>query len=243
MRSTVAQVRWAGPVEVAFLMGPEARTSGWDSASARLTRAGATRLVVVPLMVSSYGSHYRQIEHYAGARPEMPPELGAHAHHAAPLTIPARVTPAINDAPEAADAITERWRALSERDRQRPVLLVGHGPNSEEDAALWIRNLSVFGRQLRAAGLTCEFRVALLRDDAAPEVKALAIAAMRDTLSALAARDGDSVLVMPIMIADGTIPQRGIPTHLAGLPYVAAPAGLTPHPAVARWIERVAAAH
>lgn len=242
VRATVSQVEWTqGPVGVAFLMGAEADTAGWDSASARLIRQGATRLVVVPLMVSTFGAHYRQIEHYAGARAELPAELGAHAHHVAALAVPAVVTPAIDDAPEAGDAIAARWRSLGERDRARPVLLIGHGPTTDADADRWIQHLSVHGERLRQAGFRAEFRAALLRDDAPAPVKARAIGAMRDTLAALAARHADSVLVMPIMIADGSIPRTGIPGHLAGLPYTAAPAGLTPHPSIARWIERVAA--
>ena len=242
VRATVSQVSWPhGPVEVAFLMGPEAESSGWDSAAARLARSGVTRVVVVPLMVSSFGGHYRQVEHYAGVRAEMPAELGRHGHHAQPLPVPAVVTRALDDASEIGAAIVERWQRLSERERSRPVLLVGHGPNDEADAERWTQNLAVHGERLRAAGLSRDFRVALLRDDAPAEIKSVAIAAMRDTLGALASRHGDSVLVMPIMIANGPIPQRGIPTHLAGLPWTAAPAGLTPHPAIARWIERVAA--
>ena len=83
-------------------------------------------------------------------------------------------------------------------------------------------NLSQASEPLRAAGFTGEFRVALLRDDAASTVKAAAVAAMRDTVSAFAHRGADSVIVFPIMIAEGPLTWTEIPSHLAGLPVVLA---------------------
>jgi hypothetical protein len=63
---------------------------------------------------------------------------------------------------------------------------------------------------------------------------------MRDTVTALAARSGDSVTVMTILIAQGQMTRARIPRDLDGLPVRYAPMGLTPLPAIARWIERVA---
>ena len=105
VRETLAQVNWAqGPAGVAFLMGEEADSAGWGAAVARLVRDGAREIVVVPLMVSSHGSHYRQIRYYAGELDSLPPELAAHDHHSAHAApgVPMRVTPALDAAP--------RWR-------------------------------------------------------------------------------------------------------------------------------------
>src|SRR5687767_6222072 len=69
VRGTVAQVKWPhGPVAVAFLMGPEAHTAGWDQAIDSMRMRGAKSLVVVPLLVSTHGFHYNEIEYYAGLR-------------------------------------------------------------------------------------------------------------------------------------------------------------------------------
>jgi hypothetical protein len=92
-------------------MGEEADSAGWGAAVARLVRDGAREIVVVPLMVSSHGSHYRQIRYYAGELDSLPPELAAHDHHSAHAApgVPMRVTPALDAAPELAEALAGRW--------------------------------------------------------------------------------------------------------------------------------------
>jgi len=244
VRETVAQVRWdRGPVSVAFLMGAEMTSAGWTAGVDSLVARGAKEIVVVPLMVSSHGSHYRQVRYYAGELAELPADLAAHAHHGpdgAPR-VPMRVTAALDDAPELAAALGARWRELDARDRGRALLLVAHGPNDSAEAVTWVRNITSVSEGLRAAtGKTVH--VGLLRDDAPPEVRARAIAAMRDSVLAMARADGDSVVAMPVMISAGAITQTRIPKDLAELPirYYSTP--LTPLPQIARWIERSAAA-
>ena len=65
----------------AFLMGPEAASAGWSAGIADLESRGATEIVVVPLMVSSAGAHYRQVRYYAGEIAELPTALRAHGDH------------------------------------------------------------------------------------------------------------------------------------------------------------------
>jgi sirohydrochlorin ferrochelatase len=234
----------AGPLEVAFLMGAEAMTSGWDSAVTRLARAGVRDAVVVPLMVSTHGAHYRQVEHYAGLRAELPPELADHDHRmsrgAPPFAV--RMTRALDDSPEVGQALGAAWAALPPADRRRPVMLIAHGPERDEEAARWIEALGAAGRALERAGLTAGWRVALLRDDAPAPVRASFVAQMRDTITAQAARAADSVVAMPVMISAGTLTRTRIPADIAGLPvrYVVAP--LASDPALSHWIARVAGA-
>ena len=69
VKETVARVKWPhGPVSVAFLMGPETKTAGWDQAIDTMRARAAKSLVVVPLLVSTHGFHYVEIEYYAGLR-------------------------------------------------------------------------------------------------------------------------------------------------------------------------------
>jgi sirohydrochlorin cobaltochelatase len=241
VRATAAEVRWQGPVETAFLMGPEAVTSGWDAAVARLESAGVSGIVVVPLMVSSAGSHFRQVQHYAGLRVAMPSDLGDHAHAMRAPTVPARVTAALDASPEMVAIVADRWRGLPDAECTRPVLVLGHGPNDSADALVWTDQLRTIGAGLVTAGLHGELRTAMLRDDAPAPVRAAAVAAMRDTITALAARRRDSVVVLAVVIAaSSAVTDVRIPADLAGLPvrYVTAP--MAPSALLARWIERVA---
>lgn len=241
VNQTVSQVHWNGPVATAFLMGSESATSGWNQGVSELVRAGAQRIVVVPLMVSTDGGHVRQVEYYAGVRPSLPEALGGHVMPK-PMTppVPMVVTGALDNAPELSEALLARWNELAPADQHRPILLVAHGPNDSLEALLWIRNLGGAAHAL-AVDAHAEARVMLLRDDAPASVRAEAVSEMRDTVNALARRAGDSVVVMPVMISSGTITEVKIPVDLAHLPirYHARP--LAPLPALARWIERQAA--
>ncbi len=241
VRETVGAVRWtAGPVGLAFLMGEEKDTAGWAAGVSRLAAEGARRIVVVPLMISSHGSHYRQIRYFAGELDSLPAELAGHDHgaHAAPQ-VPMRVTPALDAAPELADVLALRWHELASSDRRRPLLLVAHGPNDSTDAHRWVSDIEAVSRGLREA-TGAELHVALLRDDAPPAVRAAAVAAMRDTVRAMAARARDSVVALPVMISSGAITHRKIPKDLAGLPLRYHPLPLAPAAPLAHWIERSA---
>jgi hypothetical protein len=241
VRQIVEQVEWPGPVELAFLMGAEARSASWQSRVDLLQAGGIDSLVVVPLMVSSFGAHTRQIEHYAGARAELPADLAAHVHHVPERPkVPTRVTRALDAAPELGEVLLARWQARNAADRARPVVLVAHGPSSDADAHEWERAILAANRPLVGALQGRPLRVGLLRDDAAPPERARAVSAIRDTIAALAARHGDSVLVMTVLVSSGGINRVKVPADLDGTPISYAGVVLAPHPAIARWIERVA---
>jgi sirohydrochlorin ferrochelatase len=239
VRATVAQVKWDGPVAVAFLMGEEADSASWDAGIREIVNRGADQIVAVPLMVSSHGAHYRQIRYLAGEIPEWPADL-AHQHGArTDPVVPVRVTGALDGAPELGLVLRDRWRDLSPADRGRPLLLVAHGPSTDAEAALWIRDLE---RAAEEFGGDPGVRIGLLRDDASPPVRAAAIALLHETVTRMAGRGKDSVAVLPVLISSGRIDRSTIPKDLTGLPVSYTAVALTPHPALARWIERVALA-
>jgi hypothetical protein len=221
-------------------MGGEAETAGWDSGVDALLAARAKSNVVVPLMVSSFGGHYREIEYYAGIRDSVAGHHMEMRHR--PPPVPTRVTPALDAAPELGAALVARWSALSDRDRERPVLLVAHGPSNPDDAARWLVNLRSAAGALSGAGLRASMAVTLLWDDADPPLRAAAVAALRDTVKALAATSRDSVTVIAVLISSGSIDRQKLPMDLEGLPVRYTPMPLAPLPALARWIERSAAA-
>jgi sirohydrochlorin cobaltochelatase len=242
VRKVVAQVTWDGPVAVAFLMGEESTSAGWDSGVAELVKNGAREVVVVPLMVSSHGGHYKQVQFYAGAISEWPEELRAHSHGrpAAP-PVPMRVTAALDDSPELGAALLERWRTLSPVERARPLLLVAHGPSSDAEAALWLAHLETVSAGIRGEG-RIPVAIGLLRDDASPPVRAAAIAEIHATVARLARQSNDSVTALPVLISSGRIDAVTIPNDLKGLPVRYSALPLSPLAALARWIERVALA-
>lgn len=246
VRQTVSEVRWTrGPVRTAWLMGPDAATESWDRAVEALQKEGVERIVAVPFMVSTFGSHVRQVEFFAGVRKELPEELKAmmsdHGHMShVQLTVPVSVTPALDDAPELGEALAARWTKLPEADRKRPLMLIAHGPNDAEDAVLWEKNITAVASELTRRIAPHPTRVGLLRDDADPAVRAASVASFRAEITRMAGAAKDSVLVLPVLISTGSINYSKLPADIAGLPVRYSPVGLTPSNALARWIERVA---
>ena len=78
VREIAGRAGTGGPVEVAFLMGPEAEARPFQDVVAGLLEEGASEIVVVPLLVSSYSGHYDQLRWLTG---EIDSLSGYMAHH------------------------------------------------------------------------------------------------------------------------------------------------------------------
>lgn len=234
-------VQTGGPVEVSFLMGAGAATSRFQDAVAKLERAGVTEIAVVPLLVSSYSGHYDQIRWLAGEEVSLSETMHHHLHMAGierPKTkLRISVSRAIDDSPDVARVVAERAKALAPAPKERALLIVGHGPNSAEDNAEWMRNLRAIADSVgRWAGFA-DVKVGVVRDDAPAPVRAEAVRQVRDILDLQARLTGKDVIVVPMLISRGAVSRDKIPADLAGLPHVYGTETLVPHPAIARWVE------
>ena len=149
------------------------------------------------------------------------------------------VTAALDTAPEFGAALRDLWQSLSVADRRRPLLLVAHGPEHDDDAALWMSALGRFAADIAKEG-GVPAAVGLLRDDAEPSVRAGSVRAMRESVTAMIEQGADSVTVLPVLIASSGISRVTIPKDLAELPVSYHRVALATSPFVSRWIERVA---
>lgn len=230
-----------GPVEVSFLMGPGAATARFQDAVSRLVEAGATEIVVVPVLVSSHSGHYEQIRYLAGEVDTLSETMLHHLHMAgierAETNVPMRVAGAMDDAPEMAAVLTDRAKALAPEGRNRALMLVGHGPNSAEDNAAWMVNLRRVAEEVKRKSGFREVRVGLVRDDAPAPVRAEAVRSVRETIELLRELTGAPVVVVPILVSTGQISEEKIPSDLEGLAIDYDGQALLPHPQIARWIE------
>ncbi|HEU0052421.1 MAG TPA: CbiX/SirB N-terminal domain-containing protein [Longimicrobium sp.] len=240
VRAVAANVRTGGPVEIAFLMGPEAPAHRFQDAAKRLESEGAEEIVVVPLLVSSHSGHYEQIRWLAGETDQLEEEMMHHLHMAgierASVRVPMYVSRAIDDSPEVARVLTERARALATAPARQAVYLLGHGPNDDDNFARWMNNLRPVADSVRArAG----FRAAgfgLVRDDAPAEVRAAAVARVRAEITALNRETGQTVVVVPVLISRGSVGDVRFRRDLEGLPVTYSGEPLLPHPGLAAWI-------
>lgn len=238
-------VRADGPVEVSFLMGAGARTHRFQDAVARLERAGATEVVIVPLLVSSHSGHYEQVRWLAGVTETLGETMMHHLHMSGierpRAALPLRLTPALDDAPEMARVLADRAvslaRAAGDAPAARALLIVGHGPNSAEDYAAWMGNLRTVSDSVRAWTGFRDVRVELVRDDAPAPVRAEAVRRTRELIELQRALTGKDVIVVPVLVSRGAVSRDKLPADIAGTPSVYVGDPLLPHPAMARWVE------
>jgi sirohydrochlorin cobaltochelatase len=234
-------VNTGGPVEVSFLMGPGAATARFQDAARKLVAAGATQIVVVPMLVSSHSGHYEQIRYLAGEVDTLSEAMMHHLHMSgierAQVNVPIRVARAIDDAPHVARVVAERALAMASSPQDRALFIVGHGPNSAEDHAAWMSNLRIVADSVRALTGFRDVKVGLVRDDAPAPVRAEAVRTVRDMIEMQHALTQQPVVVVPVLISKGSVSDVKIPADLAGLPIVYRGETLLPHAHMARWVE------
>jgi sirohydrochlorin cobaltochelatase len=231
VRKVVKQADLEQATEVAFgmAMHPE-ELREFQQAVDKLQRKGVSRIIVVPLLVSSYSEVYRQFEYVFGLRKEAEwPRAGAPLRMSVPVTLGG----GLDGSPLVLQVLRERADDLSRVPEKETVVLVAHGPVSEADDQLWHKVLDGFSDAMktqdgfqRVVGLT-------IRDDAPKAVRDAAVEKIRDTVRQ--AGEQGRVLVVPVLLARGGI-ERKIPKILNGLTYRYSGQTILPHPNVAEWI-------
>jgi sirohydrochlorin ferrochelatase len=242
VRDAAGLARTGGPVEVAFLMGPEAEARPFQDVVAGLVEGGASEIVVVPLLVSSHSGHYDQLRWLAGEIDSLSAYMAHHLEMAG-ITRPSdpsrlRLAAALDDAPELADVLADRALALADSPAEQALFLIGHGPNSAEDHAAWMANLRPVAERVGSVAGFRDVKLGLVRDDAPPGVRAEAVRAIRETIALQRELTGRPVVVVPILVSEGSVSREKIPADLEGLDVVYTGEPILPHAALARWIAR-----
>lgn len=230
-----------GPVGVSFLMGSGAAEHRFQEVAERLEAEGVSRIVVVPMLMSSHSSHYQQIRYLAGETEELTEVMRHHLEMAgierADVDVPVVLTRAIDDSRAAADVLAARALELAEDPAGQALFLIGHGPNSAEAYAEWMRNLRPVAERVKQRTGFLNVMVGLVRDDAPAPVRAEAVADIRETIQLQHLATGREVVVVPVLISTGSVSREKIPADIAGLPVVYDGQALLPHPGLARWVE------
>ena len=232
---------------------PGTLQAGVDALEAK----GVTRIAAVPLFVNSRSEVMDQTRYALGLADKpsevmlsaaermkgmkMPP--GMMHHHMNMFSLAqVKLKPgtsvvlasALDDSPFVSRVLLERAKALSREPAKETVILVAHGPVDDAAVAHWDRDLAAHAARIVKDGGFRAARTALLRDDAAPEVRGRSVAALRGLIEA-ARGDGGRALVVPVLIARGGIEDK-IPRDLAGLDFAWSGDALLPHAGFDRWV-------
>jgi sirohydrochlorin cobaltochelatase len=233
------------PLEIAFGM---ADAASLQDAVTRLEARGVSRIAVVRLFISGE-SWFERTNQILGVEPGAPtrPALDSHAGHGAAAgghgghgmefwRLSTNASFAVSreglmDAREMGDVLVERARALSQSPANESVLIIAHGPETDEENARW---LQLIGQ--RAASVTGyrDVHVETLREDW-PEKRADSEARIRSYVERNSAGDG-RVLVVPYRVS-GFGPYARV---LEGLDYASDGRGLIPSVEVEHWVRRQA---
>ena len=77
----------------------------------------------------------------------------------------------------------------------------------------------------------------LVRDDAPAPVRTEAVLRIRELIALQHLATGEPVIVVPILVSEGTVNRDRVPNDLHGTPSLYKRTPLLPHPAMVRWIE------
>lgn len=244
VEQVAGEVRWSGPVGVSFLMGPGAASSRLQDVERELVRRGARRIILVPLLVSSYSGHFEQIRYLARETDSLDAEMVHHLDMSGITRgqsgVPVKVARAMDDAAELAEVVTARALSMASDPAAEAVFIVGHGPSSSGEYAAWMENLRRVAGAVKDQGKFRSVLVDLLKDDAPPAVRAEAVRRIRELIELQYAVTGRAVLVVPLLVAPGHISRKKLPADLADLPIRYSGETLLPNSAIARWVEATA---
>ncbi|MDD5303943.1 MAG: CbiX/SirB N-terminal domain-containing protein [Elusimicrobia bacterium] len=251
------------PTETALGMADPAAL---QAAVDRLEKRKVAGIVAVPLFVQSRSEVLDQTRYALGLadKPSEPlriglermaAAMGGHAGHAGMMEhahafslarvksrVPISMSRALDDHELVGRILAERAKALSRGAGDERLVLVAHGPVDDAAVPVWKDSLTALCGMALAGGKFLDCSSALLRDDSAPEVRAAAVAELREKVARKDSSLKGRVIVLPVLIARGGI-ERKIPKDLAGLDYAWDGKTLMPHAGFDAWVlERAATA-
>ena len=255
VRNVAADVGNDFPIEVAFGMATK-RTmqAGID----KLQAQGVTSIVTVPLFVSSNSSVITSSEFLLGLRKDAPKDLaifakmdhgdgGGHDTHSTsakpidPTTpvesrVPITMRPALNADPIVADILMSRAASISKDPENEVVIIVAHGPVSDETNRLWLSDMAKLADVMKAKSKYGRIEYLTIRDDAPEPIRLQATTEFR-ALTEKALAEKSNVLIVPLLLSFGGI-EAGVRKRLDGLDYTMAPQALLPDARIAAWVRK-----
>lgn len=249
-----AAVEKNAPVEVAFGMASKRNI---QRAVDRLAARGVRDIVAVPLFISQHSSVITATEYLLGKRNQAPPELAvfakmdhgpgsgdSHGSHQSPsaidpltpvkTSVPIRMVSALGSHPLVAEILLSRAAELTQGAGNEVVVIVAHGPVSEEENKRWLADIRVLAEHMRAKSKFKRIEYLTVRDDAPEPIRAQATAELR-TLVARAVDGENRVLVVPLLLSYGGI-EEGLRKRLDGLQYTISKQALLPDERIVSWV-------
>ncbi len=219
------------PTAVGFGMAMM-KSSQLQSAVDDLTKRGVKKIVVVPNGTTTpYNSLSRQWKYIF--------DLGEEATY---LEVPKvnseatfHMTEHFGASPLITDILYDHIKEVSKNSANEVVVIIGHGPEDNEDNVPDLDILSVHVERIREKNEFADIKIANLQDDALAPIRKSNVKRIRRWIKK-AGDKGQDVIVVSIAAAS-----HGVQTHirqdLRGLEYVFADKGMSEHPKYVQWME------
>jgi sirohydrochlorin cobaltochelatase len=249
----VSQVNATIPAEAAFGM---ANRTTLQAGVDKLTARGVKQIVAVPLFVSSHSSVFDSLSYLLGARSEAPADLEMFASmdhdmknmkesdsrapkstdKTKPVTcsVPLRMTNALDHHPIVAGILLDRAKAISKDPKHEVVILVAHGPQSDQENALWLEDMAALAKQVESGKKFARVEYLTLRDDADDPIRNQATEQLRHHVDA-AGQKKQRALIVPLLLSYGGI-DGGLRKRLDGLDHTMSPQAILPDPRIVQWV-------
>ncbi len=222
------------PVEIGFLEQVENETI--PDAVEKLDGKGVTKIVAVPLFISSNSGHIDEIKYILGLIDEAPEDGLVRVDSSAKIIL----TNAMDDHPFISGIAAERASKLTKGPENETVVLVFHG-SSDDDIAKWNKSSASFASDVKLLmryelGINIyDVKYGFANVNDSEEYSSYGIG---NVVSRVA--ETSHPIVIPIFMADGYYTDKKLPSMLSNTSYsypVEGSRGLIPHKNVGEWIE------
>lgn len=200
----------------------------------KLEKKGVTDGIVIPLFISSHSPIIGNSRYILGLQKELPATTDVKSLPRLESNIRFHMTGALDDSIFAAEILLERAKELCSNPTAETVIIVGHGPNNEDENRLWLKDMEKLAWYVRERGDFKEVKVATWRSDAPKEIRDKATQELRAMVQ-MSSKDG-RVIVIPYLLSSGGV-EGEIVGALKGLSYTYNGKALLPHDNVTKWVE------
>lgn len=218
-------------LEVAFGMADPGTIK---EAVQKLEEKGVTDVIVIPLFVSSHSPIIGNSRYILGLQKELPATTDVKSLPRLESKIKFHMTGALDDSILVAEILLERAKELSSHSAGETVIIVGHGPNDENENRLWLKDMEKLAWYVREKGCFKEVKVATWRSDAPKEIRDKATQELR-TMVQMSGKD-ERVIIIPHLLSSGGV-EGEIVDALKGLTYDYNGKTLLPHDNITKWVE------
>ncbi|MEB3101804.1 sirohydrochlorin chelatase [Ferviditalea candida] len=209
------------PLEVAYLETDKGTTIA--EGVRRLERMNASRILAIPLFVSSGSAHLEEIKYALGLVSTPKVETGLD-----PIRTSAaiRLSPAMDDHPCILEIIRERIASLSQAPAGENLLLVAHGSGHPDLHPIWEETLTRMAKHFQKLDRFQSVSYATVHPNTIRE--------QAERMSA------NRLLVIPLFLSEGYFTRTFIRSQLNGLNFVYSGQAYLPHPMLSNWIMQMA---